>query len=876
MTSNTPRGARWIVARSAPPELATDVIGEIEERWRAHPGPRRAATARAYQLALSVAWHAALDRLRSIDASHSESIRGTKPMWPFRHDLRLALRRWAARPALALTAVAILGIGLGATTSIFSIVDAVLLRPMPWKDPDRLVTLLVERPEWRTNPVLAGSWNTGNISWTILKDLQRQPSPFESFGAWRSDKPTLNGNENELVRTLQVTSNVLPMLGVAPVRGRFFTAADDDVATENVIVSHETWQRRFGGREDIVGQMVSLNETRFSIVGVLPPRFRFGVSEPAEFLLPMGRVPERERHENNHFMNAIGRLAPGVSVDQARQQADPIVTGTEGLDKKRARVTLFDEDRRADSRRPLLMLLAGAALLLVIAASNVAALLLGEAGSRRQEMAVRAAIGAGRWQVARQLFSESLVLAIGAAVTGLLVARVVTPVLISIAPDALPVFRDVGLDGRVFGFACLLAIATLLVFGAAPSLLMSKADPADALREGGRDAGLRRLRGFRWIVAMQVAVTMVLLVGAGLLVETVRQKVTQPLGFDADRLAVASLRLPPVPGATAEQRAARMQAIVDRLASLPGTQLAAATSTAPFSGSAGSSGIRFPGNPAAPPTSANRHIVSEGYFATLGVSARKGRLFDATDQPGAHAAVVTDEFERVFFDGDAIGKRFNLNGDDHTVVGVVPAAKHNRYTDSPRISFYVLSRQLPMWPTPTLIVRAAGDPELILQPMRRAILEVEPQASFVTLETMNAMTRRSVAEEIYRARLGVAFGAIAVLLSAVGLYGIVARSVSDRRREMGVRLALGAAPAKVRGLVFRQALGIVAAGVALGAPAAVVASQTLTAVLYGVTPSSPAILATALAAICVAACAAALGPALRAGRVDPIKALRGK
>jgi hypothetical protein len=274
--------------------------------------------------------------------------------------------------------------------------------------------------------------------------------------------------------------------------------------------------------------------------------------------------------------------------------------------------------------------------------------------------------------------------------------------------------------------------------------------------------------------------------------------------------------------------------------------------------------------------SANRHIVTEGYFRTLGMSVLKGRSFDSSDQLGAHAAVITDEFERVHFDGDALGKPFILNGDQHIVIGVVRAAKHKRYTDDPLISFYVLLRQLPMWPTGTIILRTPGDPELMLPSMRKTILELEPQASFITLETMGAMARRSVAEEEYRAQLSVAFGALAVMLSAIGLYGIVARSVSDRRREMGVRLALGAAPSAVRGLVFRQALGVVAAGLVLGVPTALLAAQSLKAVLYGVTPSSPLVIAGALVAIGLAAAIAALGPALRAGRVDPVKALRAR
>jgi len=872
MTGDVPRGARWLVSRTTQAHLADEVNGEIEERWRSDPGPRAAAIIRAYRLAISVAWHATRDRLSSREAAATQ---GVRPMWPIRHDLRLAMRRWTSRPALALTAILVLSIGIGATTSIFSIVDAVLLKPRPWKDPDRLVTLFVERPHWRSNPVLQNSWNTGNISWTILKDLQQRAGAFESFAAWQSNRPALNGDENELVRTLQVTSSLLPMLGLSPVRGRFFTAEEDDISSTNILVGYETWQRRFGGREDIVGQSVSLNETRFSIVGVLPRGFRFGVNERVEFLLPMGRVSMGERHEGNHFLNGVGRLAAGLTIDQARQQADPWVSGAEGLEKKRTRLIPLDEDRRADSRRPLWLLLTGAVLLLVIAASNVAALLMGDAASRQQEIAVRAALGGARMQVARQLFSESLLLAVGAAAGGLVLAFVLTPALMSMAPAALPIFGDVGVDLRVFGFSLGLTAMTLLFFGLVPSLKLASADPAEALRAGGRDPGVRRTRGYRWIVASQVALTTVLLVGAGLLVETVVQKTSLPLGFEPHGLGVTSLRLPPVTGATAEQRAARIQRIVDRVSTIPGVTGAAATSTAPFSSSGGSSGIQIPGKTFATNPSVNRHIVTARYFETLGLRLVKGRAFDDTDQPGGtHVAVVTDEFERALFDGDGLNKRFVLNGDEHTIVGVVRAAKHRKYTDDPSMAFYALSRQLPQWTLPHYVVRTTGDAEAMLPTLRRAVLEVEPQASFITLETMDAMTRRSIADEEFRARLAVAFGVLAVVLSAIGLYGIVARSISDRRREMGVRLALGAAPSSVRALVFRQAFAVVAAGLMIGVPAAVLAAQSLEAMLYNVSPASPAAIAAALAAITASACVAAVGPAFRAGRVDPVKALR--
>jgi putative ABC transport system permease protein len=301
---------------------------------------------------------------------------------------------------------------------------------------------------------------------------------------------------------------------------------------------------------------------------------------------------------------------------------------------------------------------------------------------------------------------------------------------------------------------------------------------------------------------------------------------------------------------------------------------ATAANSAPFGTSGGASRLQIPGRALDSDAIADRHIVTERYFETLGISVVKGRSFDASDRPGVFSAVVTDEFERTLMAGDAVGKRFVLNGNEHTVVGVVPAVKQRRYTDDPSIAFYLLSRQVPGWETLTIVVRAAGDPAGLLPTLRRAIAEAEPQVSFVTIETMATMTGRSIADERFRAQLAIAFGAMALLLSAIGLYGLIARSVSDRRREIGVRLALGADPGQVRGLVLRQALGLVGLGVVIGVPTALFAARGLTAFLYGVTPASPLALAIAVATIVTAAGLAALGPALRAARIDPVEALR--
>ncbi len=872
-TGVTPRGPRWLVDRAVDPGLADDINGEIEYRWRTASGSRLGVTLHLYRFALSVAWHAFRERRRPLVADETHRRRTML-------NLRLAIRRWTVRPALALTAIAVLALGLGATTSIASIVDAVLLRPLPWMRADELVDVFVERPAWRANPVLAGSAASGTISWVMLKTIQRDSRTLATFGAWQTARQTLNGPDNEPVRTMSVTASFLPMLGVSPARGRFFTAEEDDTPSDIALISWESWQRRHGLREDIVGQMLSIDEQRFRIAGVLPRGFRFGSLDGVEVILPLGRTPLPNRTEGNHFLNGIGRLADLATVAQATQELHPWISGTEGLDQKRARVTAHDADRRAGSSAPLLMLFGAAGLLLLIATANVAALLLGDATTRRQEMAIRAALGGTRRDVSRQLFVEHLVLAVAAAGAGLLVAAVLTPLLLSLVPAAIPLADTARLDARVFALAGLLAVATAIGFGVFPSMLMAGGDPAGALREAGREGGLHRARGFRWVVVGQLALATVLLVGAGLFVETVRRLSSQPLGFDADQLAVATLRLPALPGATPEERAARRaqrtQSIIDRLAAEPGVTQAAAASSAPFSGGLGTSSIQIPGKTFEKDPNTQRHIVTDRYFETMGIPIFKGRGFLPEDQFGGHAAVVSDEFERVLMDGDALGKRFVLNGDEHTIVGVIRSTRQRRHTDPPSIAMYALGRQLPQWTTHSFVVRTASDAELALPQVRHAIVSADPQASFLSLEPMAAMTRRSLGEERYRAQLTAAFGILAVALSAIGLYGLVARSVTDRRREMGVRLALGADPVAVRRLVMRQALRLVALGLGAGVPLAVGISYALRGFLFDVAPASPVVVALAASVLALAATAAAFVPALRAGRTDPIEALRAR
>jgi putative ABC transport system permease protein len=860
---------RRVLRRVLNDDQFDEVVGDLTERLSHDGRSQWRATRVTVAVVTSVVWHTTAEAFRQRREAHKG---GT--VLPTVTDFRLALRRWHGRPALAASAIFTLALGLAAATALFSILDTVVLRGVPWPDANRLHNLYVVRPHWQQDPVLGGNWNRGGQSWTTFQDIAGKASTIDGIGVWRSDRQTLGGSQAALVHVLLVNSGLFPMLGVVPVQGRFFSPEEDADASDSIVVSHETWVSRFGERADILGHPVLLNEQPFRIVGVLPPGFRFGAVERPEFLRPLGLTPVSQRTEGNHFLQAVVRLAAGVTADTATRELEPWVRGSEQPDRKQATMVPYAEAQVGSSRRPLVTLWVASLLLLLIATSNVGALLMGDAETRRHEFAVRTALGSSPWRIRRQLAVEVLVLGVSAGVGAIGLSTWALPVLISLAPVAMPGLDTVSLDWRILGVTALLTCVVTTLLGMMPMWSATRGQGTAGLREGGRDGALMRSRGFRWIVAAQTALALTLAVGAGLLTETVRHKASIGLGFDADRLAIATIRLPPRAGATPEQRAQRTQALVDRVAALPGVESATATSSAPFSNNNGANGLRIPTRPEARPN-ASRHVVTDHYFQVMGIRPAKGRLFDGTDRPGSFAAVVTEEFERLFLDGSAVGKTFVLNDISHTIIGVVASPKHRGYTEEAWPGFYLLSRQVPSWDVPTLMVRvAAGHPSRVLPDLRRVLTTIEPAAVFSFLDTMETLLSRSIAEERFRAQLAGGFGVLALMLAAIGLYGVVARAVQARTRELGVRLALGARPGAVFTLVIRHALSLGALGILVGLPAALVASRAIATFLYGVAPWSPLVITAATSAVLVAALAAALGPAFRASRIDPLRALR--
>jgi predicted permease len=828
-------------------------------------------------------------------------------------DVRYALRRWRRRPGFAVMATLTLALGIAATTATFSVVDGVLLRPLPWKDADRLVYVHGVYPERRNNPATAPDWNRGTLSYPAWDALRTTPL-FEEVAVWHSLSTldmTFGEDRDDLVSTASVSSNFLPLLGVRLALGRNFTEQEDHVNNDNIILTWETWQRRFGGRTDVIGERVPLGSAssggRYAktILGVLERGFRFE-GEPPEILLPVGIAAEVSRRYSGGSFRAIARLAPGVTREQAEAAAGGLVTGSRQNEPVSARLVSIADEHLGRVRRPLWLLFGGAGVLLLIACANVAGILLGEARARRHEIAVRTALGSGRARLVHQVFVEHAMMAAVGTALGLAAAYWLIGGVIAAAPEGLPRIGDVRLDARAAIFAAFCGLATLLFFGVVPSFVVARTPVATTLAEGGREGGVSRVIGQRLAVVAQLALALVLLTGASLFAETMRRLTSQPLGFDPHGVAVLTTTFTGARfGDPARIRAARQarsadfgkvmnelaretsnardDEVFEGISALPGVIAAAGASAAPFIAPQQRLPIVLEGRPAMERHDVWRQTVSERYFDVMRIRLLNGRLFDPSDRPGdSAAAVVSREFERRFFPGGAVGQRFRqVYGANHQlsahfhVVGVVEDAKRQEFSDDDRPSFYSFDRQMSGTTATYFVVRAAVDAGALLPAVRNAIRDVTPQLVVTSTTLLEDRVARSVAEERFRAMLSAAFGLTALLLAAVGLYGVISRRTADRRREFGVRVALGARPTDVGGLVLRDAALLIASGLALGLPAAYAAAQVTRSLLYGVSASSPVVFGVTAATLALVAVAASFLPARQASRADPVAALRG-
>jgi putative ABC transport system permease protein len=788
-------------------------------------------------------------------------------------DLRLALRQLRRSPGFTAVAVLTLALGIGACAAIFTVVDAVLLRPLPFAEPERLVVINESHPP--EAPIFVVRPDT-------FHGWKPQVTTFEGLGVVRDGSYNLTGR-GEPVRVYagKVTANAFPMLRVQPALGRGFTLEEETPGKDDVVIlSHGFWQRQLGGRSDILGEVLTLDGRGHRVVGVMPR----GLALPGNFDLyvPHGYEVFRKDESDNRTIEVFARLKPGVSIEQARGELAVIEArlAREEPDFFKGWAVVVSpllDSRVGSARRPLLALLGAVGLLLLIACANVANLLLARATVRAKEIAVRAALGASRARLLRQLLTESLLLALLAAGLGVLFAQWGVNALLALAPEGLPRLQEIAVDGRVLAFTTVLALLTGVVFGLVPALAATRPDLHGILKESGRGVrvGRHRLRGA--LVVVEVAVAVVLVTGAGLLVRSFDRLRHVERGFQPEGALVVSLALPREKYATEPQLAAFESQTVARLAALPGVTAVGAVQDLPFAGGLNLFCLQVEGRPAPEQCQATRfYSVTPDYFRAMGIGVRRGRVFEGADwSTTSHTTVINEALARRYFPGqDPLGKRLaaaHRPDDLYRIVGVVADVRDDGLAGAVGAQVYGVLAQQPAHAL-AFVVRGSGVG--LPAAIRAAIQAVDRDQPIATLRPLGDLVSASIARERFAATLFAVFSVVALLLAAAGIYGVMAYAVAERRSEIGVRLALGAQVGDVLALVVGQGSRLVAVGLALGLAGALLAARLLEAMLFGVSAHDPVSFVVTAFLLAIAGLLACLVPALRASAVSPSEALR--
>ncbi|MEP7272055.1 MAG: ABC transporter permease [Acidobacteriota bacterium] len=794
-------------------------------------------------------------------------------------DLRYGLRVLRKGKGFTIVAVIALALGIGANTAIFSVVNKVLLQPLPYANADQLLmireTNVPKFPEFSIAP--------GNFI-----DWQKQSTVFSSMAAYRGQAYILvGGSEPERVRATRITSGLFGMLGAAPILGRDFTPEEDQDGKGNVVIlSNGFWQRRFGGDKNAVGQSLTLSGQPFSIVGIMPATFKF--PDPTiDLWAPIAFTARDAQNHGGHYISAIARLKPGASVDQARSELDTIAgrlsqqypDSNTGWGVKVVPL----QDYIVNDVKPALYILLGAVLLvLLIACANVANLLLVRASSRQKEISLRAALGASRWRVARQLLTESVLLAVIGGVVGLGVAYWGLSLLLQLAPEGLPRIQDVSIDGRALVFTLVVTVITGVVFGLVPALQASRPNLNETLKEGGRGGteGTRRQRLRSTLVVVEIALSLVLLVCAGLLIKSFVRLLGVDPGFNPQHVLVTGIGLSPTKYRDDAQKGAFFNQLLAGLSSVPGVQAAGVTQALPISGDYVLSFI-VQGRPAYKPgegPSTNYYSVSADYFKAMGIPLLRGRLFNDRDVQGApRVAIINDAMAKKFFaDEDPLGKRIHVSNGPETfreIVGVVGDVRQYGLDQAATVQTYEPQMQAPFGGM-TVVVRTAGEPTSLSAAVRDQVRAIDKDQPVSTMRTMEEIVSTSVASRRFSMLLLGVFAGLALVLAAVGIYGVMAYSVSQRTHEIGIRLALGARRGDVVRLVLGQGMAVAGIGVAVGVVAAFAATRLLSTLVYGVSLTDPVIFVSIPLILGAVALVACLLPARRATMVDPLVALR--
>ena len=810
-----------------------------------------------------------------------------------RQDLRYVGRTLKRSPGFAVTAAALVALGVGATTAAFSVTDFVLIRPLPYRQPDRLVAL------WETTP----GYSTMELSAPNFRDWMAASRSFESAGVSHGEALTIvTGGEPHRFAGSALSAGVLPTLGVSPVLGRAFTEADDTTdAPATILLSYRLWQSEFGGDPTVIGRrldgQMDIERDAFTVIGVMPRDFHYPSSD-VEFWVTTRFKPsdyDGNDERSNNWLDGVARLRPGVTREQAQAEAAVIFSGLQQRypkdDKEtNARVISLRDQVSERSRLLLQALAAAAACLLLIACMNLANLLLARGLERRRELAVRAAIGAGRERLARQLMTENLVLAMAGGALGIAIAIAGVPLLTELVPTTLPIASAPSVDARVIAFAIVLTVVTGVVFGLAPIVRLGRDADVEGLREGARAGSGRRERLRRALVFAEIAASVVLLVCAGLLIRALLTIQGTDPGFDANHVLTLRAELPVPAYARVEARQAFHQRVLAEVRALPGVQAAGFISFLPISTFRGGiwpvkvAGDTTPGMGArdANNTAALRYVTS-GYFAAMRIPMRRGRdINDGDGQKRPFVAVVSESFAARYWPGqDPIGRHFEFAFGDREVVGVVGDVKFRGLERRSEPQVYVSSQQVPddwlsYYAPRALAVRVSGSPAAIAPSVRAAVRNAAPNVAITHVQTLADMVDLDTASRSTQVRVLGAFAAIAFVLAAVGLHGLLSFAVSQRTQEIGVRVALGAQPRDVVGMIVGSAVRLGAAGLIIGVGAAYAAARSMQALLAGVKPNDGQAFGAAVALTAVMLFVGTLVPTFRALKIDPISAIRAE
>ena len=793
-------------------------------------------------------------------------------------DLKYGLRVVASNPGFTAVAVVTLALGIAANTTIFTVVDGVLLRPLAYDQPDRIVGFWGE-----------GSWASGELAF-----MREQSEAYEQVAAFAVGDLALSGRDEPLsVTGAVVSTNIFSLLGIQPALGRGFLPEEEEPGKARVaVLSDGLWRRVFGADPNVVGQTVVLDDMSFEVVGVMPPHFRFP-SREAALWFPLEMDPDDSGYRRSFYLGLVGRLRPGVSLGQAQAELATIVPRLQkefglpdGFDKLATppAVMSFQDQVAGDLRPTLLVLLAAVGLVLLIACANVANLLLARAADRHREMAIRCALGARRMAIVRQLLAESTILALLGGGLGMLVSVWGVDALVSSLPASSPRVEEIGVDLRVLIFCLGLSLLTVLVFGLAPALRASKAGLSASLAEGGRSMmrGSRR-RTREALVVAEVGLAVMLVIAAGLLTRSFFELTRVDPGFSSSNVLSLRVNLASQEYADRGSRLVYYEQVLEQLGALPGVQEVGGNWRLPVADLGAFQTLEVEGQPVAsdePFRSVYWRAITGDYFQAMGMPLLVGRAFSAVDRADLLQVCVINQSmsERYWPEGNAVGKRLKTGLDGSrwiTIVGVVGDVKHNGLGEGVQPLLYRPYSQSPGWMRNlSLVVRSSLEPESLARSARGAVWSVDPNVPVFRVESMGQILSDSISSERLTAILTGLFGLLALVLAAIGVFGVLSFMVSQRKNEIGIRMALGASRREVLRLVLREGMTLALVGVGLGVLGAIALTRFLSGMLFGVSPTDPLTYAAVLALLTGVAFVACYLPGRRAASVDPIVALR--